>query len=90
MQILQQFSISFQVVFGCDRGQEISPGFMQGIAQGGMYLVEEHIPPSFMLPGLPEIPVPQFQYRMQSGILSPAARKLPSSRFMIPSPIPPL
>jgi hypothetical protein len=61
---LQQFSFSFQVFFGGDKGQEIPLCFIQDIAQGGLHLGEKHITPFRILPGLSEIPVPQFQYRM--------------------------
>jgi hypothetical protein len=61
---LQQFSFSFPVFFGGDKDQEIRSGFTQDIAQGGLHSGEKHIPPSRILPGFPEIPIPQFQYRM--------------------------
>jgi hypothetical protein len=38
---------------------------MQDIAQGGLHLGEKYITPSRILPDLPEIPVPQFQYHME-------------------------
>jgi hypothetical protein len=60
----QQFSFSFPVFPGGDKDQEIPSNFMQDIAQGGLHPGEKHIPPSRILPGFPEIPVPQLQYRI--------------------------
>jgi hypothetical protein len=70
LNISQQFSFSFQVVFGSDKDQEIPPGFMQGIAQGDMHLVENHIPPPYILSGLPEISVPPVPVSYASGTLA--------------------
>jgi hypothetical protein len=58
---------------------------MQDIAQGGIHPREKHITPHpayFRM----VLPVPE----IVPGIVSPAFRKLPSSRLTMPVPIPPV